>query len=103
MTIAASHGFPELKVPLIHEAGGWKIDVPDSIDAAKLRDNVQGALTHCGDMKDKGPSDEKEAYRGFTHSVLTAVFDKWSDVKQASDRQGPDATAQPAAPAPAAP
>jgi len=100
VTIAASHGFPELKVPLIHEAGGWKIDAPDSLDAMKLRDNVQTALTHCGDMKDKWSSDENEAYRAFTHSVLTAIFDKEGEVQKASDTQAPDAnSARPAAPA----
>ena len=102
VTIAASHGMPELKVPLIHEAGGWKIDIPDHVDATKLRDNVQNALTKCGENKDKWPADANEAYRGVTHKVLLAIFDKplMDEAQKASDVQQPDqpAPAQPASP-----
>jgi len=87
VTIAASHGMPELTVPLIHEAGGWKIDIPDTVDANKLRDNVQAALTHCGDMKDKWPADEKQAYQAFTHSVLSAIMDKKMEAQPAAAAQ----------------
>jgi hypothetical protein len=74
--IAASHGMPALDVPMIHEALGWKIDLPDSIDANKLRDDVQNALTQLGDKKDQWPSDMTDAYREVTHGVLLAIFDK---------------------------
>jgi len=74
--IAASHNMPALDVPMIHEAGGWKLDIPDSVDATKFRDNVQKALTHCGEKKDQWPADVTEGYRAVTHSVLLAVFDK---------------------------
>jgi hypothetical protein len=97
VTIAASHGLPELQVPLIHEAGGWKIDIPDSVDANKLRDNVKNALTKCKDNKDKWPTDENEAYRAVSHKILAAIMDKPLDdaAQKASDQQ-------PATPAPAA-
>lgn len=85
--IPESHGKPALQIPLIHEAGGWKIDIPDTVDSNKLRDNVQAALTHCDQMKDKWPADEKEAYRGITHSVLSAIFDKQAEAQPAADRQ----------------
>ena len=74
--IAESHGLPALDVPFIHEAGGWKIDVPDSVDGAKLKANVQAALTELGDMKDKWPAADDEAYRHFTHRLLLGIFDK---------------------------
>jgi len=74
--IAESHGLPALDVPFIHEAGGWKLDVPDSVDAAKLKANVQTALTEFGDMKDKWPASDDEAYRHFTHRLLLGIFDK---------------------------
>jgi hypothetical protein len=83
--IAASHGKSALDVPMIHEAGGWKIDIPDSVDATKFRDNVQNALTHCDEMKDKWPADVTDAYRGVTHAVLLAIFDKpLSDAAQSA-------------------
>ena len=95
--IAASHGLPDVKVSLIHEAGGWKIDVPDTLDANKLRDNVKNALTKCKDNKDKWPADENEAYRAVSHKILAAINDKPLEdpAQKASDQQ-------PATPAPAA-
>jgi hypothetical protein len=74
--IAESHGLPALDVPFIHEAGGWKIDIPDSVDAAKLKANVQTALTELGDKKDQWASTDDEAYRHFSHRLLLAIFDK---------------------------
>lgn len=94
--IPESHGLPALDVPMIHEANGWKLDIPDSVDANKLAANVKSALTMCGESKDKWPATADEAYRGATHKVLAAIFDKLPAA---------DAAAQPgAAPAtPAAP
>jgi len=74
--IVESHGLPALDVPFIHEAGGWKIDVPDTVDAAKLRDNVQAALTDIDEKKADWPADADEAYRHATHRILVAIFDK---------------------------
>jgi len=76
LNIAASHGSPALQVPLIHEAGGWKIDVPDSVDAAKLRSNLVAHLTAVQNMKAQWPATADEAYRAVTHHVLMAVMDK---------------------------
>jgi len=75
-SIMASHGMPALTVPLIHEAGGWKIDVPDSVDGATLRQNLIDHLTMVKDMKDQWPSDRQEAERAVTHHVLMAVMNQ---------------------------
>ena len=74
--IMESHGMPALDVPMIHEAGGWKINIPDSVDSNKLAANVKTALTMCGEHKDKWPATADDAYRGVTHKVLLAIFDK---------------------------
>jgi len=95
--IAASHGMPAVDVPMIHEAGGWKLDIPDTVDSNKLRDNVLNALTHCDDKKDQWPSDVNEAYRAVTHSVLLAVFDKPLQDSTASSGADTSSGAQPAA------
>ena len=76
VTIPASHGAPALTVPLIHEAGGWKIDVPDTLDGAKLRSNLIAHLTEVQNMKDQWPSDVNEGYRAVAHHVLMAVMDR---------------------------
>ena len=70
------HCMPPIDVPMIHEAFGWKVDVPDSLDATKLRDNVLNALTHCDSKKDQWPADPIEAYRAVTHSISLAIMDK---------------------------
>jgi len=73
-TIAASHGLPEVKIPLVQQAGGWKLDVPDTAGTPELYNNLMTHLTHVGEMKDKWPDDEKEAYRIVTHHVLAGVM-----------------------------
>jgi hypothetical protein len=74
--IMASHNMPAVDVPLIHEAFGWKIDIPDSVDATKFHNNVLNALTHCGEKKDQWPADKIDAYRAVTHSIMLSVMDK---------------------------
>jgi len=76
VTIPASHGAPALTVPLIHEAGGWKIDVPDTLDAAKLRANLAAHLKEVQGMKAQWPATSEEGYRAVTHHVLMALMDK---------------------------
>jgi len=76
VAIPESHGAPALTVPLIHEATGWKIDVPDTLDAAKLRSNLIAHLGEVQNMKDQWPADVNEAYRAVSHHVLMAVMDQ---------------------------
>jgi hypothetical protein len=76
VTVAASHGLPELKVPLIHELPDvWKIDVPDSVTGQKLYDNLLKQLTMANEHKDQWPTDINDAYRAISHHVLMAVLD----------------------------
>jgi hypothetical protein len=89
-TIPASHGLPELQVPLIHEMGGWKIDVPDNVTGEQLRDNLLKHLTMADDDKANWPSDVNDAYRAVSHHVLAAIFN--ADAKTGSDM---DRTNQP--------
>jgi len=95
VTIAESHGLAAITIPMIHEAGGWKLDLPDSVDAQKLNDGVKAALTKVGDMKDQWPADKTEAYRHVTHAILAQLY---ADQKQAAgDASGATGAAQPAA------
>jgi len=91
VTVAASHGLPELKVPLIHELPDvWKIDVPDSVDGKKLYDNVLTHLTTANDMKDKWPSDVNDAYRMVSHHVLMGILDVNEKADAATGKFGGD-------------
>lgn len=77
VTVKASHGAPELKVPLIHELpDSWKVNVPDTMTGTKLRQNLLDHLTKCGEMSDQWPTEEIEAYRAIAHHVLMAVLDQ---------------------------
>jgi len=92
VTVAASHGMPELKVPLIHEMPDmWKIDVPDSVNGAMLYENLLKHLTKANEMKDTWPSDENDAYRAISHHVLMAIMNVDEDVKGATGKFGGDA------------
>lgn len=75
-TIQGIQGQESLQVPFIHEALGWRIDVPDSVDGPKLRQNLLDHLTAANNMKDQWPATEEEAYRAMTHHVFMAIMDK---------------------------
>jgi len=75
--VKEGHNMPALTVPLIHEApAAWKIDVPDSVDANKLKANVLAHLQAAHAMKDQWPATADEAYAAVTHHVLMALLDK---------------------------
>lgn len=75
LTVMASHGLQELTVPLIREAGGWKIDVPDTLTAEKLRTNLHQHLKTALDMKAQWPSNVNDAHAYVGHHVLMALLD----------------------------
>jgi hypothetical protein len=98
VTVAASHGLPELKVPLIHELPDmWKIDVPDSVDGKIFYDNMLKTLTMVNENKDKWPADVNDAYRAVTHHLLMAALNVDKDAAGAAAAPG-DAAAKPVNP-----
>jgi hypothetical protein len=97
VTVASSHGLPELKVPLIHELPDmWKIDVPDNVTGQKLYDNLLKHLTMADEQKDQWPSDVNDAYRMVSHHVLMAILDVDEHAPAAGAKPGDD-TAKPVA------
>jgi hypothetical protein len=93
VTVAKSHGLPELQVPLIHELPDlWKIDVPDNINGQKLYDNLLKHLTMANEQKDQWPSDVNDAYRSVAHHVLMAVLDVHEKAGRAGANIGSDTT-----------
>ena len=73
--IQSSHGLPALTVPMVHEAPDmWKIDVPNTLTAEKLKANVLAHLTAANEMKDQWPADVNEAYAAVTHHILMALM-----------------------------
>jgi hypothetical protein len=80
VTLAAAGDMPEMKIPLIHEAGvaggAWRIDVPDTLTGDKLQKNLQDHLTAVNKMKDKWPDNVNDAYAAVTRHVLMAIMDQ---------------------------
>ena len=75
--IQASHGMPALTVPMVHEAPDrWKIDVPNTLTADKLKANVLAHLTAANQMQDQWPADVNQAQAMVAHHVLMALMDQ---------------------------
>jgi hypothetical protein len=75
-TIAAGHGMPEVSVPLASEGGQYKLDVPDTMDAAQLHTNLMNALQDLNKDPATWPADKTQAYQLVSHRILMAVTSK---------------------------
>lgn len=91
VTFPASHGLPQVYVPLINELpANWKIDVPDDVDARKLYDNLLTHITMADEHKDVWPADVNDAYRAISHHVFLAIMNtpiSGSDMQKPGDMQ----------------
>src|SRR5204863_4993705 len=76
--IPASHGLPEVTVNVIKENGDWKLDIPDSIDANQLAQNLQTQLSQAQSMQSRWSSDQTRGQAALCHRVLLAVAGKSS-------------------------
>jgi len=70
-----SQHFGGLNASLIHEAGGWKFDIPNTIDAQKLYDNLTNNLSMVERTHDQWPDDVNEGYRRVAAAVVAAMYD----------------------------
>jgi hypothetical protein len=75
-TVAASHGMPELSIPLAQEGGLYKINIPDDVDGKMLHDNLLTAIKDLQGKSSSWPDDKAEAYRQVSHRILMAVLNK---------------------------
>ena len=60
---------------LIHEAGGWKFDVPNTLTAQKLYNNLVSNLAYLDQRKNEWPADVNEGYRDFARAVTASLYD----------------------------
>lgn len=73
--VPASHGLPEVTASLIHELPDiWRFDLPDTVTADKLRDNLSKQLDAMAKVE-QWPADREDAYRMVAHRVLMALYD----------------------------
>jgi hypothetical protein len=74
--IPGSHGMPGVNVSLIHESvGGWKIDLPNNINADRLYNNLVNNLTRVHEMKANWPADGNAGNRLVAHAVVLSLYD----------------------------
>ena len=75
VTIPASHGLPAVNVSLVKELQGYRVDVPNTLSAEQLRDNLVKHMTDVADHPDQWPADRRDAADFFAHHVMMAVYD----------------------------
>jgi hypothetical protein len=71
----SNQSFSGLNASMIHEAGGWKFDIPNNVDALKLYNNLVTNLNTLDHSRDQWPQDVNEGYRRFTEAVVAALYD----------------------------
>jgi hypothetical protein len=75
---AVGSSAPAVSVTLRNEGTtmkDYKIDVPDTLDASKLKSNLMTHIQHIESMKDQWPSDVNEAGRIVSQHILAAITD----------------------------
>jgi hypothetical protein len=78
VNVPAAGGAPAVTLKLTNEGtvtNSYKIDVPDSLNANRLRENLIKHLNDVDGMKDQWPPDANEAYRIVSQHVLAAIAD----------------------------
>jgi hypothetical protein len=76
VSVPASHGLPPVTLQMVRQDASWKLDLPDSIDEAKLGSNLLTHLRQVDQSAATWPADKNEAYRVVTHHVLMALTDQ---------------------------
>lgn len=75
VTVQGGQGQNALTVSLINERfDRWRVDIPDSINAATLLSNLQRQLDAARQDSAKWPTDRDSAHRYLAHRVLMALY-----------------------------
>jgi len=73
VSVPAAAGLPPVNVSMIREANGYRVDVPNTMGAQQLHDNLLKHLTHVGESVDRWPAEEREAAAYVAHHVMMAL------------------------------
>jgi hypothetical protein len=95
-TLPASNNLPQLNVSLIHEAQGWRVDVPNTLAGREIHDRLLDHLTYLGDNATQWPADANDAAAVFARHVVMAVYGlpvPQAQQQQQQQRQPPPGTA----------
>jgi len=72
--LTKTQNFEPLTASMIHEAGGWKFDVPNNLSAEELYNNLVKNLSYFEQHKDQWPADSTTACRELTHVVVASLY-----------------------------
>ncbi len=76
ITLPAAQGAPAVKLLFTREGrGGWRLNIPDSVDADRLRVNLRRRLQDIEEAKDKWPDDLAAAHRFVGQHILAGLVD----------------------------
>src|SRR5688572_17270156 len=74
VTFPARAGMPQVTVPVVREKGGWRIDVPDTLTAQQLADDLMSGLKPINGGTQPLPDDVMEAYRSSAQGTMAALM-----------------------------
>jgi len=74
--IVGSHNMPGVHASLIKEsAKGWQFDVPNTLTAPRLYENIVANLNYIEQNKASLPGDVNDGYRMVSHAMALAIYD----------------------------
>ena len=76
---------PELTISLVQSENQWQLDLPNTVDSNKIRQNLAKHIRHLTQNVDKLPQDASKASQQISHHVLMALYNV--DLQQAGAAQ----------------
>lgn len=76
LQLPSEQQMPELTASFVQSQGDkWMLDIPDTMDGAKLRQNLSEHIRYITQNKDKLPQEADKASQAIAHHVLMALYD----------------------------
>ena len=66
---------PAVAVSLVREGADWKINVPDTLTAQRLAENLTRHVNRANQQREQWPQDAKQAQQAIAHHVMMAITD----------------------------
>ena len=74
VTFPARGGMPQVTVPVVREKDAWRVDVPDTVTAQQLADDLVSGLKPINAGNPPLPDDAMEAYRSSAQGTMAALM-----------------------------
>ena len=74
VTFPARAGMPAVNVPMVREDRGWRIDVPDTLTAQQIADDLTSGIRPINAGDPPLPDDVNEAYHSSAQGTMAALM-----------------------------